>query len=147
MDRRHRRDGLRPGPRAGCPHLVARDLARRTLAVPDDLPLAEAVRRAQRGRRPAASSPSPAAAARSAWSTRPRCWPRPRTAGRGWRSPPSPAASTTGLRLPVDITGEELVRAISRTPAAEYLLVEDDGSVYGVLTTADVDRAFRAVRD
>ena len=36
-----------PGCAAGCPHLVARDLARRTLAVPDDLPLAEAVRRAQ----------------------------------------------------------------------------------------------------
>jgi hypothetical protein len=33
--------------------------------------------------------------------------------------------------------------AISRTPAGEYLLVEPDGSVVGVLTTADVDRAFR----
>jgi len=32
----------------------------------------------------------------------------------------------------------------TRTPATEYLLVEDDGSVYGVLATADVDRAFRA---
>ena len=31
----------------GCPALVARDLARRTLAVPADLPLAEAIRRAQ----------------------------------------------------------------------------------------------------
>ena len=51
----------------------------------------------------------------------------------------------TGLRLPVGIGGEELVTAISRTPAAEYLLVEDDGSVYGVLATSDVDRAFRAV--
>ena len=39
------------------------------------------------------------------------------------------------------------VRAISRSPATEYLLVEDDGSVYGVLTTADVDRAFRSVPD
>ena len=29
------------------PSLVARDLARRTLTVPDDLPVAEAVRRAQ----------------------------------------------------------------------------------------------------
>ena len=33
--------------RSRLPALVARDLARRTLAVPDDLPLAEAVRRAQ----------------------------------------------------------------------------------------------------
>ena len=34
--------------------------------------------------------------------------------------------------------------AISRNPATEYLLLEDDGSIYGVLTTADVDEAFRA---
>jgi hypothetical protein len=47
----------------------------------------------------------------------------------------------------VGISGEELVRAITVTPASEYLLVETDGSVYGVLTTADVDRAFRAVPD
>ena len=33
--------------------------------------------------------------------------------------------------------------AINAHPATEYLLVEDDGSVYGVLVTADVDRAFR----
>ena len=48
-----------------------------------------------------------------------------------------------GLRLPAAITGEDLILAISRTPAAEYLLVEDDGAIYGVLSTADVDRAFR----
>jgi len=48
-----------------------------------------------------------------------------------------------GLRLPADISGEDLVNAISRTPAAEYLLVELDGSVCGVLVTGDVDRAFR----
>ena len=48
-----------------------------------------------------------------------------------------------GLRLPVGLRGEDLVRALTRTPAAEYLLVEDDGTVYGVLVTADVDRAFR----
>jgi hypothetical protein len=36
------------------------------------------------------------------------------------------------------------VMAISRTPAEEYLLVEADGTVVGVLTTADVDRAFRS---
>ena len=29
----------------------------------------------------------------------------------------------------------------------EYLLVDDDGSIYGVLTTGDVDRAFRAAPD
>jgi Zn-dependent protease/CBS domain-containing protein len=46
-----------------------------------------------------------------------------------------------GLRLPVGLTGEELVAAIQRTPATEYLLQSPDGSVYGVLATVDVERA------
>jgi hypothetical protein len=46
--------------------------------------------------------------------------------------------------LPADIAGENLVRAMSRTPASEYVLVEPDGSVYGLLATADVDTAFEA---
>ena len=33
---------------------------------------------------------------------------------------------------------------MQRTPATEYLLLEADGGVYGVLTTSDVDRAFAA---
>jgi hypothetical protein len=49
-----------------------------------------------------------------------------------------------GLVLPADIAGEDLVRAITRTPAAEYVLVEADHSIYGLLSTADVDRAFAA---
>ena len=48
-----------------------------------------------------------------------------------------------GLSLPATIAGEELILAISRRPAEEYLLVEEDGQIYGVLSTADVDRAFR----
>ena len=52
-----------------------------------------------------------------------------------------------GLSLPADIAGEDLIRAISRRPAAEYLLLDADGSIFGVLSTADVDRAFRATPD
>ena len=33
--------------------------------------------------------------------------------------------------------------AMTETPAHEYLLVEDDGSIYGVLAAADVERAYR----
>ena len=47
-----------------------------------------------------------------------------------------------GMVLPADLTGEALVRAMHHTPSTEYLLVETDGSVYGVLVTADVDAAF-----
>jgi hypothetical protein len=35
---------------------------------------------------------------------------------------------------------------VSRRPAHEYLLVEDDGSIFGVLSTADVDKAFKESR-
>jgi Zn-dependent protease len=126
------------------PHLVARNLARRTLAVPEDLPLAEAVRRAREAQAGAivtvTGSGRPVGvvneAALMATPEERRPWLATSTVARG---------VDTGLSLPVGISGEELVRAITRAPATEYLLLEDDGSVYGVLTTADVDRAFRAV--
>ena len=44
--------------------------------------------------------------------------------------------------LPADLEGEALLRTMQATPSREYLLVEPDGSVYGVLVTADVDAAF-----
>jgi Zn-dependent protease len=128
------------------PHLVARDLARRTLAVPEDLPLAEAVRRAREAQAGAivtvTGSGRPVGvvneAALMATPEERRPWLATSTVARG---------VDTGLSLPVGISGEDLVRAITGAPATEYLLLEDDGSVYGVLTVADVDRAFRAVPD
>jgi Zn-dependent protease len=124
------------------PALVARTLARRTLSVPADLPLAEAVRRAQDaeagGIVTVTSSGAPVGVVNE---TALLATPEDR---RPW-VPVSSVARTLdpGLQLPVAIGGEELVMAINRTPAAEYLLMEDDGTVYGVLATADVDRAFR----
>ncbi|HEY9376898.1 MAG TPA: M50 family metallopeptidase [Jiangellaceae bacterium] len=47
----------------------------------------------------------------------------------------------TGLVLPVGIGGEELLRRMRETPASEYLVVDDDGGIFGVLATADVDAA------
>ena len=130
--------------RARLPHLVARNLARRTLAVPEDLPLSEAVRRAREAHAGAivtvTGSGRPVGvvneAALLATPEERRPWLAVSTVTRG---------VDTGLELPVSIAGEDLVRAITRAPATEYLLLEDDGSVYGVLTTADVDKAFRAV--
>ena len=49
-----------------------------------------------------------------------------------------------GLTLPVDLNGEQLIRAMQENGATEYVLVEADGEIYGVLSTADVDAAFAA---
>lgn len=128
--------------RARLPRLVGRELARRTLAVPGDLPLAEAVRRAREAQAGSlitvttAGQPVGIVSEAAVQAT-----PEER---RPWVSTASVARTLdAGLQLPATIAGEDLVTAISRNPAGEYLLVEEDGSVCGVLTTADVDRAFR----
>ena len=127
------------------PALRARPLARRTVAVPHDLALAEAVRRAQEQQagsivvldkhdRPMGIVNEAALLAT----------PEER---RPWLSAEAVARTLEdGLLLSADIAGETLVRAMQRTPATEYLLVEEDGSVYGVLATDDVDRAFAAAQ-
>jgi hypothetical protein len=127
------------------PHLVGRQLARRTVAVPADLPLAEAVRRAREAQAggvvTVTSDGRPeglvSEAALLATPEERRPW-----------VPVSSVSRTLGdgLALPADIAGEDLILAISRRPAEEYLLVENDGSIFGVLSTSDVDQAFRAVR-
>jgi Zn-dependent protease len=124
------------------PHLVARRLARRTLAVPGDLPLAEAVRRAQDAQAGSlitvTSSGVPLGIVSEAAL---EATPEDR---RPWVATSAVARSLDdGLRLPAEIAGEDLVTAITRHPAGEYLLVEEDGTVFGVLTTADVDKAFQ----
>jgi Zn-dependent protease len=124
------------------PALVARPLARRTLTVPEDLPLAEAVRRAQEAAAGSivtvATDGSPAGivseAAVTAMPADRRPWVAVSTVARKLEQ---------GLTLPATVAGEDLILAISRRPAEEYLLVEADGTIYGVLSTADVDRAFR----
>ncbi|MDT0203566.1 M50 family metallopeptidase [Nocardioides sp. AE5] len=123
------------------PGIVARDLARRTLTVPEDLPVAEAVRRAQEagagGIVTMAPNGSPVGivneAALLATPEERRPWVAVSTVARSLEE---------GLSLPVGIVGEQLIRAITRLPAHEYVLVEEDGSIYGVLATADVDQAF-----
>ncbi|MEO5854127.1 MAG: site-2 protease family protein [Nocardioides sp.] len=125
------------------PSLVAGNLARRTLTVPEDLPLAEAVRRAQEAQAGSivtvSGSGAPVGivseAALLATPEERRPWVAVSTVAR---------TADLGLRLPAMIGGEDLIVAISRHPAAEYLVVDDDGGIYGVLATADVDRAFRA---
>lgn len=124
------------------PALVARPLARRTLTVPEETPLSEAVRRAQEAQAGSIVTISPdgtprgivSEAAVTAMPEERRPWVPVSTVAR---------AMEEGLTLPANVAGEDLILAISRRPAEEYLLVEPDGQIYGVLSTADVDRAFR----
>ena len=46
-----------------------------------------------------------------------------------------------GLTLSVDLHGEALVTAMRSRPATEYLVVEANGDVYGMLASADVESA------
>jgi CBS domain-containing protein len=131
--------------RSRLPSLQARRLARRAVAVPGELPVAEAVRQAQQAGAGAvvvldhdgrpAGVVNEAAVLATPEDRRP--WVAVRTLARSLEP---------GLVLPVDVAGEELVRAMQRTPASEYLLQEPDGRVFGVLVTEDVDRAFAAAR-
>jgi CBS domain-containing protein len=125
------------------PALKARALARRVIAVPGDLSVAEAVRRAQEagaggivvhsGDDRLTGVVSEAALIATPQDRRP------------WQPVSSVARSMEdGLVLSADIAGEDLVKALNRTPAAEYVLIEPDGGIYGLLSTADVDRAFAA---
>jgi Zn-dependent protease len=131
--------------RGSLPALVARRLARRALAVPADLPLAEAVRRAKEARAGSlitvTSGGSPVGLVSEAALV---ATPEER---RPWVAVSAVARSLEpGMSLPAEIEGEELVRAMTVTPAHEYLLVEHDGSIYGVLSAADVERAFQEAR-
>jgi Zn-dependent protease len=126
------------------PRLVASQLARPATAVAGDVPLAEAIRRVNEAGGGAlvvsdhAGKPtgivSEAAVMETPESRRP------------WVDVASMARSLEpGLVLSADLAGEDLIIAIRRRPASEYLLVDGDGELFGVLVTADVDRAFAGV--
>ncbi len=123
------------------PALKARPLARRVIAVPDELPISEAVRRAQETGAGAIVVHSGDDRLSGVVSeTALLATPEER---RAW-VPVSSVMRTMedGLVLAADMEGEELIRAMSGTPAEEYVLVEPDGTIFGVLAAADVDRAF-----
>ncbi|MEU5086844.1 site-2 protease family protein [Streptomyces sp. NPDC021356] len=49
---------------------------------------------------------------------------------------------TDGMRISAELAGEPLLDVLRATPATEYLVVEETGEIYGVLSAADVERAF-----
>lgn len=126
------------------PLLQARRLARRAAQVTADVPLAEALRRTHEQHAGAIviidhdGRPLGLVSEKSVTSTpeHRRPWIPVGDLSRGLE---------TTLTLPADLAGEELIDALRRAPASEYLLVEPDGRVYGVLAAGDVDRAFAGV--
>jgi Zn-dependent protease/CBS domain-containing protein len=129
--------------RAKMPAISARRLARSALGVPVDLPVSEAVRRAQEAHAGSlvvlSSDGSPVGLVNedAILSTPPE--------RRPWLACGDVARRLEdGLTLSADLTGEVLLRAMSSHQAPEYLLTELDGSVYGVLVAKDVDAAFKA---
>ena len=55
----------------------------------------------------------------------------------------SGARIAAGHIIGVNDTGEEILATLREHPASEYLVLDADGGVYGVLATTDVERAFR----
>jgi hypothetical protein len=126
------------------PSLQARTLARRAIPVQSSLPLAEAMRRADLAQARALvvvdhdSKPIAIVNEGAVMAT-----PEQR---RPWVDAGSLARTLDdGMILPADLSGMDLIEAVSKVPASEYLLVEPSGQVYGVLARSDLDLAFGAV--
>jgi Zn-dependent protease/CBS domain-containing protein len=126
------------------PLLQARRLARRATQVTAGLPLAEAIRRANEAGAGAIvivdheGHPTGLVNERAVLAT-----PEGR---RPWIEVGDLSRSLEPeLTLPADLSGEELIIAIRRAPASEYLLIEPTGQVFGVLSVTDIDRAFAGV--
>ncbi|MEU6973559.1 site-2 protease family protein [Kitasatospora aureofaciens] len=125
------------------PELRLRELARRTVEVTADTPLGEAMRRAREAQAGAVvvvdGRGDPIAIVRESAV---RAVPEHR---RPWVAVgPLARDLEPGLRLDVDLGGEDLLRAVQATPAGEYLVVEADGRVYGVAALTDIERRLTA---
>jgi len=126
------------------PGIQARRLARKAIPIPADLPLAEAIRRAEETSARALvvvdheNTPIAIVNESAVMATPPqrRPWIEAGTLAR--KLDPS-------LVLSADLGGMALIDAVRKAPASEYLVVEPTGQVYGVLTASDLDGAFAGV--
>ena len=128
------------GVQSRLPGLTARGLTRRAIPVAADLPLSEALRQAQEAGAQAlvvvsAGGEPVGLVVEAAVLATPEA-----------RRPWVPVSDLSrrlepGHRVGADLSGEELIDVLTSRPASEYLVVEANGDVYGVLATADVERA------
>ncbi|MFJ9806023.1 site-2 protease family protein [Streptomyces wuyuanensis] len=125
------------------PELRARALTRRAVPVGSDTPLSEALRRAnEAGARALVvvdGQGEPTALVRETAIVGVPEHRRPWVAVGGLAQD-----LTDGMKVPAELAGEALLDRLRANPATEYLVVEETGEIYGVLSTADVERAFVA---
>ncbi|WP_307542217.1 site-2 protease family protein [Streptomyces sp. V3I8] len=123
------------------PDLRARALTRRAVPVETDTPLSEALRRANDAgaRALVVVDPDgePLSLVREAAIVGVPEHRRPWVAVSGLAQD-----LTDGMRVSAELAGEDLLDVLRATPATEYLVVEDSGEIYGVLSAADVEKAF-----
>lgn len=123
------------------PDVQARRLTRPAVTVDANLPLAEALRRAAeagaRGLVVVGRQGEPTALVdESAVVATPE-------QRRPWIDVSAVARSLQpGMVLSADLGGEQLIAAMRATPTSEYLVLDTDGRIFGVLAAADVQRAF-----
>ncbi|MEV0735723.1 site-2 protease family protein [Streptomyces sp. NPDC050549] len=123
------------------PDLRARNLTRRAVPVETNTPLSEALRRANAAGARALvvvdADGQPLSLVREAAIVGVPEHRRP------WVSVSGLAQDLTeGMRVSAELAGEDLLDTLRATPATEYLVVEETGEIYGVLSAADVERAF-----
>ncbi|MFP1628742.1 site-2 protease family protein [Streptomyces sp. 5K101] len=125
------------------PELAARALTRRAVPVESDTPLSEALRRANAAGARALvvvdGNGDPTALVREAAIVGVPEHRRPWVAVSGLSQ-----ELTEDMKVPAELAGEALLDRLRAAPATEYLVVEETGEIYGVLSTADVERAFVA---
>ncbi|PVE12722.1 site-2 protease family protein [Streptomyces scopuliridis] len=125
------------------PELQARALTRRAVPVESSTPLSEALRRAnEAGARALVvvdGHGDPTALVRESAIVGVPQHRRPWVAVSGLAQD-----LTEGMKVPADLAGEALLERLRASPATEYLVLEETGEIYGVLSTADVERAFVA---
>ncbi|MGW2959640.1 site-2 protease family protein [Streptomyces sp. NPDC001220] len=123
------------------PELRARTLTRRAVPVETETPLSEALRRANAAGARALvvvdAEGTPLSLVREAAIVGVPEHRRPWVAVSGLAQD-----LTDGMRVSAELAGEELLDVLRATPATEYLVVEETGEIYGVLSAADVERAF-----
>ncbi|MER8008756.1 site-2 protease family protein [Streptomyces sp. NPDC094149] len=123
------------------PELRARNLTRRAVPVETDTPLSEALRRANAAGARALvvvdADGHPLSLVREAAIVGVPEHRRPWVAVSGLAQ-----ELTDGMRVSAELAGEDLLDVLRATPATEYLVVEETGEIYGVLSAADVERAF-----